>query len=96
MSDWRPNATLGVLRLRAAMLARAREFFAARNVLEVDTPILSAAAVTDPQIESLTTHIVGLPGPYHLSTSPEYPMKRLLAGGSGDIYQLDWASTMPH
>lgn len=88
MSDWRPNATLGVLRLRAAMLARAREFFAARNVLEVDTPILSAAAVTDPQIESLTTHIVGLPGPYHLSTSPEYPMKRLLAGGSGDIYQL--------
>jgi lysyl-tRNA synthetase class 2 len=88
VSDWRPNATLGVLRLRAAMLARAREFFAARNVLEVDTPILSAAAVTDPQIESLTTHIVGLPGPYHLSTSPEYPMKRLLAGGSGDIYQL--------
>jgi len=88
LTDWRPTATLGVLRRRAAMLARAREFFAARHVLEVDTPTLSAAAVTDPQIESLVTRIVGLPDPYHLCTSPEYPMKRLLAAGSGDIYQI--------
>ena len=88
MSDWRPTASREALERRAVMFARTREFFAARSVLEVDTPILSRAAVTDPQIESLTTHIVGLPGPYHLSTSPEYPMKRLLAGGSGDIYQL--------
>ena len=70
------------------MLARLREFFAARNVLEVETPILSAAAVTDPQVESLTTRIAGSSGPYYLSTSPEYPMKRLLASGSGDIYQV--------
>lgn len=87
LADWRPNAPLAVLRHRAALLARVREFFAARAVLEVDTPILSAAAVSDPQLESLTTRIVGLPASY-LSTSPEYAMKRLLAAGSGDIYQV--------
>ncbi len=52
---WRPTAALGALRRRAAMLAAAREFFAERGVLEVETPILSAAAVSDPQIESLAT-----------------------------------------
>ena len=51
--SWRPTATLEALRHRAAMLAAAREFFARRGVLEVETPILSAAAVSDPQIESL-------------------------------------------
>jgi lysyl-tRNA synthetase class 2 len=70
------------------MAYRARDFFAARQVLEVETPILSQAAVTDPQIESLATRITGLPGRYFLHTSPEYAMKRLLAAGSGDIYQL--------
>jgi lysyl-tRNA synthetase class 2 len=88
MSDWRPTATREALERRAALLTRTREFFAARHVLEVETPILSRAAVTDPQIESLTTRIAGLPGPYHLSTSPEFAMKRLLAAGTGDIYQL--------
>ncbi len=85
---WRPTAPLDTLRHRATMLARLREFFAARQVLEVETPILSAGAVSDPQIESLSTRIAGLPGSYYLSTSPEYPMKRLLAAGSGDIYQV--------
>ena len=70
------------------MLAAAREFFAERGVLEVETPILSAAAVSDPQIESLRTQIAGLPAPRYLCTSPEYAMKRLLAAGSGDIYQI--------
>ena len=70
------------------MLARLRDFFAARNVLEVDTPVLSAGAVSDPQIESLATRVAGLPHPFFMSTSPEYPMKRLLASGSGDIYQV--------
>jgi lysyl-tRNA synthetase class 2 len=70
------------------MLARLREFFDARNVLEVETPILSTGAVSDPQIESLTTRIVGRSGQFYLCTSPEYPMKRLLASGSGDIYQV--------
>jgi elongation factor P--(R)-beta-lysine ligase len=70
------------------MLAAAREFFAKRGVLEVETPILSAAAVSDPQIESLATRVAGMAAPAYLCTSPEYAMKRLLAAGSGDIYQI--------
>ncbi|MEA3149845.1 MAG: elongation factor P--(R)-beta-lysine ligase [Gammaproteobacteria bacterium] len=70
------------------MLAHLREFFAARHVLEVETPLLSTGAVSDPQIESLTTRIAGLPDAFFMATSPEYPMKRLIASGSGDIYQV--------
>jgi elongation factor P--(R)-beta-lysine ligase len=70
------------------MLTRARAFFEHRGVLEVETPILSAAAVSDPQIESLATQIAGMPGRSYLCPSPEYAMKRLLAAGSGDIYQI--------
>ncbi len=65
-----------------------REFFACRGVLEVETPILSAAGVSDPQVESLSTQVLGLHEASFLSTSPEFPMKRLLASGIGDIYQL--------
>jgi elongation factor P--(R)-beta-lysine ligase len=79
---------LSALQRRAAMLAAVREFFARRGVLEVETPILSAAAVSDPQIESLHTQIAGMPAPAYLCTSPEFAMKRLLAAGSGDIYQI--------
>jgi lysyl-tRNA synthetase class 2 len=86
--SWRPTATLDALKRRAAMLATAREFFAGRGVLEVETPILSAAAVSDPQIESMATRVDGLAAPVYLGTSPEYAMKRLLAAGSGDIYQI--------
>jgi lysyl-tRNA synthetase class 2 len=70
------------------MLAAAREFFAGRGVLEVETPILSSAAVSDPQIESLVTQVAGMSAQAYLCTSPEYAMKRLLAAGSGDIYQI--------
>jgi lysyl-tRNA synthetase class 2 len=70
------------------MLRSARAFFEERGVLEVETPIVSAAAVSDPQIESLVTQIAGLPGRRYLCPSPEYAMKRLLAAGSGDIYQI--------
>jgi len=70
------------------MLAAAREFFASRGVLEVETPILSHAAVSDPQIESLATRVAGMGARTYLCTSPEYAMKRLLAAGSGDIYQV--------
>jgi elongation factor P--(R)-beta-lysine ligase len=69
------------------MLAAARTFFADRGILEVETPILSSASVSDPQIESLGTEVAGL-GRFYMGTSPEYAMKRLLAAGSGDIYQI--------
>ncbi len=90
--NWQPAATLQILQRRAALLARTRDFFAARDVLEVETPVLSRAANTDPQIESFTTAFSG-PGTsqgrqLYLHTSPEFPMKRLLAAGSGAIYQI--------
>jgi elongation factor P--(R)-beta-lysine ligase len=87
-TEFRPGASLAVLGARAAMLARCREFFAARGVLEVETPILSQAAVTDVHLASLATRLAGRPRPYYLQTSPEYAMKRLLAAGSPDLYQI--------
>ena len=92
MSDreaWRPSATLETLRLRAELVAAIRAFFARRNVLEVETPALSAAGSTDPNLESVTARVRALGERRHyLMTSPEYSMKRLLAAGSGDIYQI--------
>ncbi len=70
------------------MLKAARAFFASLGVLEVETPALSAAGVSDPQIETLATQIAGVSGRRYLCPSPEYAMKRLLAAGSGDIYQI--------
>lgn len=91
-SDWQPAATLDVLRLRARMLARIRHFFAARGVLEVETPTLSAAAASAPHLASFALDYHGPQAPgqgrLYLHTSPEYPMKRLLAAGSGSIYQI--------
>ena len=84
-SHWRPAARVEALRLRARLLARTREFFRDRSVLEVETPVAVAHGVTDVQIDSL--RLAGDGGRY-LHTSPEYAMKRLLAAGSGDIYQV--------
>jgi lysyl-tRNA synthetase class 2 len=74
------------------LLTRIREYFAHAGVLEVDTPVLSAAGATDPAIRSFSTAYHG-PGPcqgdwLYLHTSPEFPMKRLLAAGAGSIYQI--------
>lgn len=87
MTDWRPGVSRDVLRARAALLAQLRAFFAERSVYEVDTPVLGAFGVTDPHIECLTVERPRQP-PRFLQSSPEFAMKRLLAAGSGDIYQL--------
>ncbi len=87
--DWRPRATRETLHARAALNAAIRTFFAARGVLEVETPQLSAAATSDLRLHSLATRWPGADGPRrYLHTSPELPMKRLLAAGSGDVWQL--------
>ncbi len=92
MSDWRPTATLDALRLRARLYARIRAFFAGRDVLEVETPVLSVAGNTDPNIESFALEFSGrtdgAPRTRWLRTSPEFALKRLLASGVGDCYEL--------
>ncbi len=86
MHDWRPCASNRTLAARAALLADIRAFFAARGVLEVDTPQLCRAGNPDP---ALTSFVVGPEArDGYLATSPEFAMKRLLAAGLGDIYQL--------
>lgn len=92
MTDWQPTAPLGNLRRRAEIINGIRRFFAERDVLEVETPSLSAAAVSDPHLFPFATDYVpeggGRAQMLYLHTSPEYPMKRLLAAGSGCIWQL--------
>jgi lysyl-tRNA synthetase class 2 len=83
------RASRDTLRRRAAVLAAIREFFASRGVLEVETPALSPAGVTDPALENVRAQVRSLgTQPLYLQTSPEFAMKRLLSGGSGDIYQI--------
>lgn len=91
-TDWTPCASLDAIRARAELLARIRAYFAGAGVLEVETPIASRAAVTDPALASLRTRWHGPRRrsglPLYLHTSPEFPMKRLLAAGLGPIYQI--------
>jgi lysyl-tRNA synthetase class 2 len=87
--SWRPGAPVQVIAERAALLGKIRQFFIARSVLEVDTPLLCSAGITDPSIEPLAVEQgTSLSSPRYLQTSPEYAMKRLLAAGSGSIYQI--------
>lgn len=92
MSSWRPTADRDALTLRAQLYATIRAFFAKRRVLEVETPILSRAGNTDPNIESFDTAFEGPvsaePGARWLRTSPEFALKRLVAAGIGDCYEL--------
>lgn len=88
--DWQPTCSIEMLRLRAQVLADIRRFFSARAVLEVETPLLSYSSGTDPQLDFFTTEYSSPPSrqPLFLQTSPEFAMKRLLAAGSGSIYQI--------
>ena len=81
--DWQPSAPLAHLKARARLLAQLRGFFAQRQVMEVETPLLGQHTVSDPHIESWQVEGAGF-----LQSSPEYAMKRLLAAGSGAIYQI--------
>jgi lysyl-tRNA synthetase class 2 len=88
--DWKPTADIDALRLRAALYALIRTFFSTRDVLEMETPILSAAGNTDPNIASFCLNADGRSGQPRrwLRTSPEFALKRMLAAGVGDCYEL--------
>lgn len=90
-ADWQPTADINIVKRRAQLLADVRLFFAERSVMEVETPVLSQAAPTAIYLDSFATDYcpAGLKSQrYYLQTSPEFAMKRLLAAGSGDIYQI--------
>jgi lysyl-tRNA synthetase class 2 len=92
VNDWRPTATFQALQLRARLNAGIRDFFANRGVLEVETPVLSRAGNTDPNIASFALEFSGrtdgAPRTRWLRTSPEFALKRMLAAGIGDCYEL--------
>jgi lysyl-tRNA synthetase class 2 len=89
---WRPTATLSMLHLRAKLLEDIRQFFKERQVLEIETPLLCQATVTDPHLHSFQTQYycanTEQKQTLYLQTSPEFAMKRLLAAGSGPVYQV--------
>lgn len=87
---WQPTASLDSLRIRAQIFSKIRNFFNERGVLEVETPLLSQHTVTDLYIDSFKTIYKNgsKEQAYYLQTSPEYAMKRLLAAGSGSIFQI--------
>lgn len=91
---WQPTAPIPQLLRRAKIINQIRQFFAERCILEVETPILSQSAVTDVHLSSFQATFCQ-PGmaenqgqPLYLITSPEYHMKRLIAAGSGPIFQI--------
>ncbi|HHF3114578.1 TPA: elongation factor P--(R)-beta-lysine ligase [Vibrio diabolicus] len=94
-TNWQPTASIDQLHQRATLIASIRQFFADRQVMEVDTPAMSHATVTDIHLHTFQTEFVG-PGyadgsKLFFMTSPEFHMKRLLAAGSGCIYQINKA-----
>ena len=92
MRDWQPSASFDAIRLRARLNALIRGFFVERGVLEVETPVLSRGGNSEPNIASFSLEFSGrtdgAPRTRWLRTSPEYPLKRLLAAGLGDCYEL--------
>ncbi|NVK55232.1 MAG: elongation factor P--(R)-beta-lysine ligase [Alteromonadaceae bacterium] len=94
-SSWQPTASLQALKDRAVLYAQIRQFFIERDVLEVDTPLLSQGTVTDAYIEAFKTSFdhscSGLKKTLYLQTSPEFALKRLLASYQTSVYQLSKA-----
>lgn len=90
IADWQPTADLQQLRQRAQLLAAIRQFFAQRDLLEVETPLLCRATGTDPNLDFFSSQFHSPPqnSTLFLQTSPEFAMKRLLAAGIGSIYQI--------
>lgn len=87
--QWRPSATLAALRRRAAIVAQLRQFFAERDVLEVSTPVMGNTGPRDPHLRLVQASFDAADRRrFYLQPSPESAMKRLLAAGSGSIYQL--------
>lgn len=85
-NQWQPSASIAALRQRAKIIATIRTFFNSRNYLEVETPVLARFGITDVFLANIKAVVRG--ESYSLQTSPEYHMKRLLAAGSGAIFQL--------
>ncbi len=90
--NWQPGASINNLLKRAKIIAEIRRFFIDRGVLEVETPILSKFTVTDIHLLSFETQfvapVIANNTKLYMITSPKYHMKRLLAAGSGPIYQI--------
>jgi lysyl-tRNA synthetase class 2 len=86
MVSWQPTSSIDTLKARASFLTKIRQFFAKRDYLEVETPYLANYGVTDVHLSNIKAYFRSQA--YYLQTSPEYHMKRLLAAGSGPIYQL--------
>jgi lysyl-tRNA synthetase class 2 len=87
--SWQPSTSIALLRQRAAIIQTIRDFFVSRGYLEVDTPQLARHGVSDVYLSNIEAQFRGQT--YYLQTSPEYHMKRLLAAGSGPIFQLTHA-----
>lgn len=86
MTDWRPRATWQTLRERARLVDVTRDFFRTRGVLEVDVPVLQGGANLDHGVDPFA--LMAPDGPRFLPTSPEHPLKRLVAAGSGPVWTL--------
>ena len=89
---WRPYADKQLIKLRAETYSKIRQFMSERKILEVETPVLSHATVTDIQLDSFRSEysspLTSTGKILYLQTSPEYAMKRLLASGTGAIFQI--------
>ncbi len=88
---WQPRAALKTLQFRADVLASIRAYFAEQGVWEAETPLLDKFGSSDPALRNFVVEAAPGEPPYYLQTSPEFAMKRLVAAGSGDIYQLSRA-----